>query len=99
MPQVTVNYTENLPSSDNSYKTRRFAMELTQEVPDGVDVTKATQSLFLFAKANVRSQVEQAKAELEMTGMTSLLSEASPLEEAKFPKSTIIIRLFYSILY
>jgi len=64
MPEITVHYTENLPSTDDSYKTRRFTVELKQSVPENGDITGITQRLFMVAKANVQSQVERAKSDL-----------------------------------
>lgn len=72
MPQITVHYTENLPSSDDTYKTRRFTVELTQEVADNSDINSITERMFAVAKSNVQAQVERAKGDMalrEMNGM------------------------------
>ena len=72
MPEVKVNYCENLPATDNSYKTRRFTVELTQDVADTADINGITERLFVVAKANVQAQVERARGDMalrEMNGM------------------------------
>jgi len=66
MPEITAHYSENLPSSKESYKTRRFSCELKQVASDNTDITAITQRLFMIAKANVRSQVESAKSDLAL---------------------------------
>jgi hypothetical protein len=81
MLEVSAHFSENLPSDDHSYKTRRFSCELKQQVPDGADLTAVTQRLFLIVKANVRAQVEQTRADLEMPGVNGTGTMPIPAPE------------------
>ena len=67
MCQVTVKYSENLPSTEpNSYKTRHFAVELTEKVDDNDNAVEVTAQLFRVAKAQVKTQIMSETADLAM---------------------------------
>jgi hypothetical protein len=65
--EIKATYSENLPSAD--YKTHRWGIELTRQVPDNVDAGTITQNLFLIAKASVRAEVERAKGDSALNEM------------------------------
>jgi hypothetical protein len=69
MPEVTVNYTENLPSTDETYKTRRFSIEIRQQIPENIDISPIADRLFFVAKANVQAQVSKAAADIALHDM------------------------------
>ena len=71
MCQVTVKYSENLPSTEpNSFKTRHFAVELTEKVDDNDNAVEVTAQLFRVAKAQVKSQIQSETADLAMNQPT-----------------------------
>ena len=78
MLQITIHYTENLPS-DDSFKTRRFTVELTQDVPDTADINSITERLFVVAKANVEAQVARARGDLALRDMTKSNGNHQPV--------------------
>lgn len=65
--EIKATYSENLPSAD--YKTHRWGIELTRQVPDNADAGTITQNLFLIAKASVRAEVERAKGDSALNDM------------------------------
>ncbi|MBF0433559.1 MAG: hypothetical protein HQK83_19935 [Fibrobacteria bacterium] len=67
--QITINYSENLPGEQ--YKTKRWAAELSQQIPDNADVNSATRTLFEVAKSAVRAEVERAKGDQAFTGISN----------------------------
>ena len=58
MPEVRVNYSENLPGEQ--YKSRRFTVELTEQVNDIASVPRCTAVLFELAKKEVAYQMSMA---------------------------------------
>ncbi|OGJ85795.1 MAG: hypothetical protein A2268_00890 [Candidatus Raymondbacteria bacterium RifOxyA12_full_50_37] len=55
MPEVKVSFSENVPSPD--YKSKRFSVELSDQVPDPKSIPAAVQALFQIAKHEVTSQI------------------------------------------
>jgi hypothetical protein len=87
MCQVTVKYSENLPSTEpNSYKTRHFAVELTEKVDDNDKAVEVTAQLFRVAKAQVKSQIQSETADLAMSAPKSYTpyEPPKPLQQVPF---------------
>jgi len=56
---ISVHFQENLPAENESYKTRHFAVDLKEEVPNNSNIPEAIAQLFRVAKASVQAQIQQ----------------------------------------
>jgi len=56
---VSVHFQENLPAENESFKTRHFAVDLKEEIPNNSNIPEAIAQLFRVAKASVQAQIQQ----------------------------------------
>ena len=65
MPQISITYTETVPIE--RYASRRFTVELSDQVPDSASIPTCTKALFDLAKAQVAQQVSQVRASQQVS--------------------------------
>jgi len=59
MCTISVHFQENLPAENESYKTRHFAVDLKEEIPNNSNIPEAIAQLFRVAKTSVQAQIQQ----------------------------------------
>jgi len=55
---IKISYSQN--TIDDKYKSKKYMVELTQQLPDGANIPQATTALFATAKSSVLSEIELA---------------------------------------
>ena len=86
MCQVTVKYSENLPSTEpNSFKTHHFTVELTEKVADDQSAVDVATQLFRVAKAQVKSEIMTAVADLAMNHPAPQQPQQVPFQQHPQP--------------
>ncbi len=64
---VAVHFQENLPSESEQFKTRHFAVDLKENIPDNSNLNEAISRLFVVAQSNVQFQIQQAQIQQPIT--------------------------------
>jgi hypothetical protein len=98
MPQVKVCFTENL--TGEQYHTRRYTVELTEDVAELSSIPRATATLFELAKREVSYQLKNAGAQAQQVKPTPPIpaqSETQQHRQIDFPASIKQISAIYAI--
>ncbi|MBL8029370.1 MAG: hypothetical protein JNL74_23305 [Fibrobacteres bacterium] len=97
MPQVKVCFTENL--TGEQFHTRRYTVELTEDVAELSSIPRATATLFELAKREVSYQLKNAGSQQQQPPAKTATPPApeQPQRNLEFPASTKQISAIYAI--
>ena len=94
MPQVKVSFTENL--TQEQFHTKRFTVELTEDVQDLSSIPRATATLFELAKREVSYQLKNAGGQQQQIKAVVPPPEKNQ-RQVEFPATTKQISAIFAI--